>query len=194
MFKKRKKKLEPPTQQPKQSPVFIRVERTLEVTVPDNISLEDLSTVYRLEGMRIGMETLMQLPKTFREYVIKGEIPRQVDTIKFIGLFRRAMADGLQNIINQIDVIKADLEKAVGFKVDPKDANDLIPDAFIRVVRVPDAHGGGFYIEMDSETNSRGKTMLAALKDLVAKVEKNEQMMITMNNIATGQSIAVEKS
>jgi hypothetical protein len=192
--KKNKKKPETPVQQPKQSPVFIRVERTLEVTVPDDISLENLATVYRLEGMRLGMETLMQLPATFRESVIQGKIPKQVETIKFIGLFRRAIADGLLNIVNQVDVIKSDLEKAIGFKADPKDANDLVPDAFIRVVRIPDAHDGGFYVEMDSETHGRGKTILAALKDLVAKVEKNEQMMATMYQIAKNQSVAEEKS
>ena len=180
MSKKKKHKPNIPVQKPPpQNPLFIRVERTLEVKVPDDISLENLSTIYRLEGMRLGMETLMQLPVKFREAVVNGTIPRQVDTIKFIGLFRRAIADGLQNIINQIDVIKSDLEKIAGFKAGLQDAEDLVPDTFIRIVRVPDAHDGGFYVELGSEINGRGKTIQEALRDLVVKIDTKEGTGVT---------------
>lgn len=180
MSKKKKHKPEALVQkQPPQSPMFVRVERTLEVTVPDDISLENLSTIYRLEGMRIGMETLMQLPVKFREAVINGTIPRQVDTIKFIGLFRRAIADGLQNIINQIDVIKSDLEKVVGFKAGLQSAEDLVPDTFIRIVRIPDAHDGGFYVELGSELNGKGETVQAALRNMITKIDAKEGIPVT---------------
>jgi hypothetical protein len=160
------------------NPVFVRIERVLEVKVPDHIDLQGLANVYRLDGIQLGMKTLEVLPEKFREAVIQGKIPRQVDTIKFIGAFRRAIVDNLIQVMNQAEAVKHELEKTVGFQADPVSAKDLMPDMFIRVVRIPDVNGGGFYAEMDSEIHGRGLTMIAALKDLISKAVPDEATSI----------------
>lgn len=174
MSKKKKKPGIPTPPRPAPNQTIVRIERVLDVKVPEHVDLQALANVYRLEGIQMGMKTLMVLPEKFRDAVINENIPRQVDTIKFIGAFRRAIVDNLAQVMNQADAVKAALEKTVGFQADPVSANDLMPDMFIRVVRVPDANGGGFYVELDSETNGHGKSLGAALSSLATKITPPE--------------------
>lgn len=148
-----------------------KIERILHVTVPEQMNLEKLAEYYRLDGMKIGIETLMQLPEQFRASVINGNIPQQVETIKFIGSFRRAMRAGFEQVLDKIDAMKAEIEKITGFEQQTVSANDLIPDQFIRIVRIPDSEGGGFGAEFDFDIRGGGQTIIDALKDLVAMME-----------------------
>lgn len=148
-----------------------KIERVLHVTVPEQINLEKLAEYYRLDGMKIGIATLLQLPEQFRASVVNGSIPQQVDTIKFIGSFRRAMSAGFEQVLDKIDAMKAEIEKITGFEQQPVSANDLIPDQFVRIVRIPDSEGGGFGAEFDFDIRGKGPTIIDALKDLVAMME-----------------------
>ena len=100
MSKKKKKPGVPTPPRPAPNQTIVRIERVLDVKVPEHIDLQALANVYRLEGIQMGMKTLMVLPEKFRDAVINENIPRQVDTIKFIGAFRRAIVDNLTQVVN----------------------------------------------------------------------------------------------
>jgi len=166
---KKKHKIKVPKAVPRPPRVFnvTKIERVMNVTVPEHMSLEQLANYYRLDGMKMGIETLLHLPTQFRESVIKGEIPQKVETIRFIGMFRRAMKAGFDQVINKIDATKADIERITGFEQKETNPDDLIPDQFVRIIRVPDSEGGGFGAEFDSEIRGIGPTVETALEDLV---------------------------
>lgn len=160
----------PATQPPPPVVNVTRVERILKISVPEQMDIENLENYYRLEGMKIGIETLMQLPDQFRQAVLNGSIPREHDTIKFIGVFRRAMKAGFDQVFNKIDAMKAEIEKKVGFEQKVVTANDILPDQYVRIVRIPDSEGGGFCTEFDSDIRGFGMSVSKSLNELAKNI------------------------
>ena len=150
---------------PRPKVVVNRVQRIVEPKVPDNINLEELAKVYRLEGVVYGVSLCTTIPEKLIKNTQKGNIPTHMETIPLLKMIQ----EGLQSVhrisIDTLEALEVGIESLVGYT--PIDEEELASsDVFVRIITIPKEQGGGFCAELNPNCRSVGATPQNALESL----------------------------
>lgn len=162
--KRRKKKSEP---KPQPNVTINRIKRILRPNVPEDINMAKLAELYRMEGMRTGIEVTLTMPQQLIDAVVRGDMPKKVETMLLLKKIKEGIEKAHRGTFDQVEKMQADLESLIGYE--PSDDDALTqPDEFIRIIEIPEEEGGGFCAEMDPAHRGIGDTKSAALEHLAA--------------------------
>lgn len=167
---KRRKKTE---SKPQPKVTINRVKRVIEVKAPDDIDLDKLAEMYRMEGMKTGVQLINMMPQQLIDAVVRGDIPKHVDTIVLLKQIKEGIESAHRSAVDRLEKLQADLENLVGYK--PMDEEALVEsDVFVRLITIPEEEGGGFCAELDPRHRGVGKTRREALQHLSELLAEGE--------------------
>jgi hypothetical protein len=144
-----------------------RVKRVIEVKAPDDIDLDKLAEMYRMEGMKIGVQLISMMPQQLIDAVVRGDIPKHVDTISLLKQIKEGIESAHRSAIDRLEKLQVDLENLVGYQPMNEEAITE-PDVFVRLITIPEEEGGGFCAELDPQHRGVEKTKSGALKNLAS--------------------------
>ena len=148
-----------------------RVKRVIEVKAPEDIDLDKLAEMYRMEGMKTGVQLITMMPQQLIDAVVRGDIPTHVETIVLLKQIKEGIESAHRSAIDRLEKLQVDLENVVGYK--PLDEESLAKtDIFVRLITIPEEEGGGFCAELDPQHRGIGKTESEALKHLASLMEE----------------------
>jgi len=148
-----------------------RVKRLIEPKVPDDINLELLSDLYRIEGMALGISMMTMLPAKLIDGVSIGKIPTMVETIPFLKMIKEGLQGGHREAIDKLESLEIDIESLVGYT--PLDEEKLATsDRFVRIITIPEDQGSGFCVELDPGCRGVGTTPGSAMAALAEMIDE----------------------
>ena len=167
---KRRKKAEG---KPQPKVTINRVKRVIEVKAPEDIDLDKLAEMYRIEGMKTGVQLITMMPQQLIDAVVRGDMPKHVDTIVLLKQIKEGIESAHRSAVDRLEKLQVDLENLVGYQ--PLDEEALAqPDVFVRLITVPEEEGGGFCAELDPQHRGVGQTKSEALTHLASLLTEEE--------------------
>ena len=158
---------------PEKPPIQIkRIQRVIQAKVPDDMSLKQLSELYRYEGMHLGMKIAVGLPEGLIDQVSIGEMPTKVETVKLCRMIGQGLRAALRKTLAHLETLQADIEDVAGY-VPADDEENIVPDDFVRLITLPEEEGGGICAELDPARRGVGESPAEALRDLADALERS---------------------
>jgi hypothetical protein len=90
-----------------------RIKRVLQPKVPDDIDLEKLAELYRLEGIRKGIQLVTMMPQQLIDAVVRGDMPTHVETIVLLKKIKEGIESGHREALDHLEKMQTDLESLV---------------------------------------------------------------------------------
>jgi hypothetical protein len=150
-----------------------RIERKIEPRVPDDLNLEELAKVYRLEGIATGIRVALGVPDGLLAQLGRRRLATQMPTRQALGLFRSGLHDVLRKATDVAEAHREQVEKMTGY-VRPAAEEEAIADEFVRLIPLPTEQGGGWAAETADGRRGIGTTRSAALLDLAKEQAAHE--------------------
>jgi len=147
--------------------------RKIEVTAPDQINLQRLAVLYRLEGMKLGLQIACGLPDGVLERVNSGEVPAKINTKKLLTMIGEGLRSALRGATGKLDKLHETIEQLSGYvPTDEQTEKELLsPDLLVRLVNIPEEDGGGWMAELDPGCRDDGETPGEALGHLAKWID-----------------------